>query len=70
MSGKLCTGQAENNIGAGRLSQSKAFCEGRLANVNGGIIGDDPFLAGSPDSDAWIAGLADLAAANTTCCAV
>lgn len=70
MPGKLCTGQPENNIGAARLSQSKAFCEGRLANFNGGLIGDDPHFPGSPDSDAWLAGFADLTAAEDTCCAV
>lgn len=70
MSGKLCTGQPENNIGAGRLSQSKAFCEGRESNAGGGDIGDDPHVSGSPDSDAWLAGFGDATAADLTCCAV
>lgn len=70
MPGKLCTGQQENNIGAGRLSQSKAFCEGRTTNFQGGLIGDNPHEVGSPDSDAWLAGFADLTPAEDTCCAV
>ena len=70
MPGKLCTGQSENNIGPARLSQSKAFCEGRTTNFNGGVIGDNPHPVGSPDHDAWDRGFADATPAIDTCCAV
>lgn len=70
MPGKLCTGAPTNNAGAGILSNSKAFCEGRFANFSGGVIGDDPHLPGSSDSDAWLAGFADVTPAEDTCCAV
>jgi len=69
MSGKLCTGAPENNIGAGRLSQSKAFCEGRKANNDGDLIGTNPHVVDSPDSDAWLLGYVDATAASATCCA-
>jgi hypothetical protein len=82
MSGKLCTGEPTNNAGAGLLSQSKAFCEGLAWRAQGTALAypitDNPFLAGSPDGDAWDSGwtVTNGAAASTVdpdaapCCAV
>ena len=68
MPGKLCTGAPSNNIGAGRLSQSKSYCEGMAYRASGTAIAapktDNPHVAGSPDAVAWDLGW-DLADTNT-----
>ena len=60
MAGKLCNGRLTNNMGAARLSGSKAFCEGILYRSGGtGIarpISDNPHEDGAEDSDAWDTG--------------
>jgi len=60
MPGKLCNGRESNNAGAGRLSQSKAYCEGMAYRASGtGIakpITDNPHVDGSPDGVSWATG--------------
>ena len=58
MAGKLCIGVPANNIGAGRIGESRAFCEGlafRMAST--AILApktDNPHLiVDSPDHVAW-----------------
>lgn len=82
MTGKLCTGAAQNNIGAGHLRSSKAFCEGLHHRAQGTALAypvtDNPHVTGSEASDAWILGwtVADDAALGTVsksaapCCSV
>ena len=81
MPGRLCTGQPENNIGAGRLSQSKAYCEGMAYRASGTFaakpVTDNPHVPGSPDAGSWDLGwiVADDASggnvskADLGCCA-
>ena len=81
MAGTLCTGQPENNIGAGRLSQSKAYCEGMAYRASGTLIAkpitDNPHVVGSPDRDAWDRGWTtaddasggNISKADLGCCA-
>ena len=82
MAGKLCIGVPANNIGAGRIGESRAFCEGLAFRMSGTAVGQpitgNPHESGSPDSRAWDAGWieADAAAGGTLpitdgpCCAV
>lgn len=67
MPGKLCQGGKRNNIGAGRLSGSKAYCEGMSYRASGTAIAkpktDNPHAQGSEDSIAWNNGW-DLAQVN------
>jgi len=82
MSGKLCTGNSENNIGAARLSQSKAFCEGVGYRSKGTSVDfprtGNPHVNGSPDYEAWDAGwmvvegqvASPIDPATAPCCAV
>lgn len=57
MSGKLCVGQPVNNVGAGRISQSRALCEGADYRLQGTALAfpdsDNPHPVGSPDYEAW-----------------
>ena len=81
MPGKLCLGKPVNNIGAGRLGQSKAYCEGMAYRASGPFanvpITDNPHVAGSPDAISWDLGwnVADdasggfISKANLGCCA-
>jgi len=68
MSGKLCFGKEYNNAGAGRLRDSKAFCEGRYNKANGGTAlgADNPHVATSDAGLAWAAGFAST---DPGCCA-
>jgi len=80
MPGKLCYGAAAGN--AGKLRNSKAFCEGLEHRALGaGVtypVTDNPHESGSEASDAWILGwtVADDAETSTIdpadapCCAV
>ena len=82
MSGKLCTGSSENNIGAARLSQSKAFCEGVAYRSQGASLSfprtGNPHVNGSSDYQAWDAGwmvvegqvASPIDPATAPCCAV
>ena len=82
MAGKLCFGKQLNNAGAGRLTASKAFCEGMSYRSGGTLLGrpaaDNPHEAGSLDFLTWDAGwnVADDAAGGIIsktaygCCAV
>ncbi len=71
MAGKLCYGDPNGTAGAAVLSQSKSFCEGRQAQATGGLIGDNPHLAGSPDAIAWDAGFNGRELGDPKgCCAV
>jgi len=81
MPGKLCTGKKQNNAGAGRLRNSKSFCEGMAYRASGTAIAkpvtDNPHQAGNEASDAWILGwtIADdgaggnVSKASLGCCA-
>ncbi len=66
MAGKLCFGKEYANAGAGRLRDSKAFCEGRKAKADGGALGDNPQVATSDAGLAWIAG---FGSSEKGCCA-
>jgi hypothetical protein len=83
MSGKLCVGEPLNNIGAARIDESRAFCEGLAYRMSGTVltrpIADNPHLiVDSPDHVAWDNGWgkADNAAGGALptdegrCCAV
>jgi hypothetical protein len=67
MPGKLCQGGKRNNIGAGRLSGSKAYCEGMSYRASGSAAAkpktDNPHEQNSEDAIAWNNGW-DLATAN------
>ena len=73
MAGKFCNG---GTFDATKLYNSKAYCEGRKAFVDGDLIGTDPFLTGSEQSVAWLEGfdaanpIGGNVAASVTCCAV
>ena len=81
MPGKLCVGKKVNNIGAGQLVSSKAYCEGMAYRASGTFaakpVTDNPHPASSEAGDAWISGwtVADNASggnvskANLGCCA-
>lgn len=79
MPGKLCFGSTYNNAGAGRLQDSKAFCEGALYRASDTVLNvpitDNPHAPGSEAADAWDAGwtIADGASGTTLgavgCCA-
>lgn len=76
----MCFGQELANAGAGRLSESKAFCEGIMWRAQGTALAfpktDNPHVVGSPDAIAWDLGW-DAAEAGAggpldltgTCCA-
>lgn len=60
MPGKLCNGFLEANMGAGRLSTSKAFCEGIQYRSEGTALekpsADNPHAPVdiyNPDFDSW-----------------
>lgn len=80
MSGKLCYGSDYNNAGAGHLRSSKSFCEGAIYRAKGTTLSrpvdDNPHVAGSEASDAWIAGWdraeagkGDIPDMSDSCCA-
>ena len=81
MPGKLCTGAPTNNVGAGRLSQSKAYCEGMAYRASGTLIAkpitDNPHASGSPDGISWDSGWTkaddasggNISKADLGCCA-
>jgi hypothetical protein len=56
MAGKLCFGRPNHSAGAAVLEQSKAYCEGRTANAEGALQGDNPHPAGSPSAQSWTLG--------------
>lgn len=61
MAGKLCTGSAQNNIGAAHLRSSKAYCEGIAYRAQGTAIafpitGNPHDGTGSEAETAWDAG--------------
>lgn len=83
MSGKLCNGQPQQNAGAGRISQSRSFCEGIAFRMLGTEVSQPKsanphYVNGSPDYLAWNRGWDDAnGSAGTTlptdegkCCAV
>ena len=79
MPGKQCSGQKDNN--AGNVRNSKAYCEGIIYRASGTGVAkpkeDDPHVAGSEASDAWLRGwnVADTSAGGEVqedwlgCCA-
>jgi len=82
MPGKLCVGKPTNNIGAGNLRESKAYCEGMAYRASGALltvpITDNPhFNTGSEAEDSWNLGwnIADSSApsevstSDLACCA-
>ena len=60
MAGKLCQGINRTNMGAARLSGSKAYCEGMLYRQGGTLLerpeANNPHQVGSEDSEAWVLG--------------
>lgn len=71
MPGKLCNGTATDSP---KLKESKAYCEGRKAAIDGDALGDNPHPVGESDHDAWDAGHASYAGGVGTalprdCCA-
>lgn len=48
------------------IKLSKALCSGRRAAAVGDLVSTNPHSAGSPESDAWIAGYDGWAAAPAT----
>lgn len=57
MAGKLCFGEQLANAGAGRIDQSKSFCEGMAYRATGTLLGapktGNPHVPGAPDAIAW-----------------
>jgi len=57
MAGKLCIGEHANNIGAGHLSASKAYCEGMAFRASGTAlekpVQSNPHKTSSEDWRAW-----------------
>jgi len=67
MPGKLCNGGAFPRV---RLSNSKAYCEGRHVQADGGALGDNPHLDGSDDFESWEQGFIDEGLGRPAgCCA-
>ena len=57
MAGKICIGDPMNNAGAGRLAQSKAFCEGIHYRAGGTALerpaANNPHPIGQIDRTNW-----------------
>lgn len=71
MPGSLCNGVATD---APLVRQSKTYCEGRRAAVDGVLIGSNPFPAGTVENADWARGHTSYAAGVGTalprdCCA-
>ena len=69
MAGKMCSG---TNVVPSDPKESKAYCEGRRAAIDGALIGDNPLPSGSPSAIAWGLGFQSVgggAALPRDCCA-
>jgi hypothetical protein len=70
MPGKLCYGQPTQSAASAFLRESKAFCEGRSTQINGGSINDNPHNEDKTEATVWAAGFnAALAGDDKGCCA-
>ena len=54
MAGKEYAG----SVATAKVKESRAYCEGRKAAIDGGTTGDNPHPVGEMDHDAWDAGFA------------
>ena len=45
MAGKICTGDGDRSGAPPSISESRAFCEGRAAQIAGDLIGTNPYAS-------------------------
>lgn len=64
MAGQMSFGKVYNNAGAGNINQSRSYCEGQQANIDGSLVTVNPHEAGSESSVAFIAGFDAITAAG------
>lgn len=74
MAGKICTGVKDNTGAPPVIKESRAFCEGRAAQIAGDLIGTNPYTAQGAAMDiekqAWDRGHNSATAAEPKgCCA-
>ena len=69
MAGKICNGTTAVPTDP---KESRAYCEGRRAAIDGVDVADNPLPAGSPSSLAWVRGWGSVGGGDEwprDCCA-